>query len=213
MAKRSISKEELWKHYRTIIDEIGICDSVKSNYPEYFIEFCEILQKHSNSSKIYGLIDVKIAYNPKYPRSLVVYIIKENGDEDDVSIKDCIYGKKMNDKDKLNIAMRVAIQPQIDEYRKNITVYKCDLCSDYENIEIDHHSEKMPFVKLCCDFMKINTLSIPNTFDNTIGHQKCFRYIDHIFEEQWVRFHRENAILRMLCRRCNGSQPKYKHKN
>ena len=44
--------------------------------------------------------------------------------------------------------MRVSIQPQIDEYKNNNCIKVCELCGEHDRIEIDHHSEKMPFAKL-----------------------------------------------------------------
>ena len=38
---------------------------------------------------------------------------------------------------------------------------------------------------------------------------KCFTEIDYFFNENWIKYHKEHAILRMLCRKCNGAQPKY----
>ena len=41
--------------------------------------------------------------------------------------------------------------------------------------------------------------------ENNCWPQKM--YLHHKFEESWVKYHKQNAILQMLC---NGSQPKYK---
>ena len=202
----------LKNYFREIIDKIGVCDSVQSKYPNDFLDFCEVFKRHSDyPEKFIGLIDIKINYNPEFKNQLVVYIIKNNGEIDNVSVlNNCISGKP---KDYLKIAMRVSIQPQIDEYKNNNNIRVCELCGEHNRIEIDHHSVKTPFNKLYNDFISINSSrSLPNTFDDTQGHIKCFREIDNNFQEKWREYHKENAILRMLCRACNGSQPKYKIK-
>ena len=210
--QRFKSQASLKKHFREIIDKIGICDTVKTHYPQEFLDFCELFTRHSEyPDKFFGFVDIKIGYNPEFKNQLVVYIIKNNGEIDNVSVmNNCITGKP---KDNLKIAMRVSIQPQIDEYKNNNYIKVCEICGEHDRIEIDHHSEKMPFVKLYIDFMEINNLSIPTSFNDAKSHMKCFKEIDYQFKEKWIQYHKDNAILRMLCRTCNGSQPKYKKTN
>ena len=203
------TQASLKKHFREIIDRIGVCDSVKTEYPQEFLDFCEVFKRHSDyPDKFIGVVDIRINYNPEFKNQLVVYIIKTNGEIDNVSVmNNCITGKP---KDNLKIAMRVSIQPQIDEYKNNNYTNVCELCGEHGKIEIDHHSEKSPFAKLYIDFIETNTLPIPTSFNDTKSHMKCFKELDYNFEEKWIEYHKENAIFRMLCRKCNGSQPKYK---
>ena len=204
------TQSSLKKYFREIIDRIGICDSIKTKYPQEFLDFCQVFTRHSDyPDKFVDFVDIKIDYNPEIKNQLVVYIIKKNGEIDNVSVlKNCITGKPKNN---LKIAMRVSIQPQIDEYKNINYIRECELCGLHDRIEIDHHSEKMPFSKLYFDFMEMNKLPIPTSFNDTKSHMKCFNELDYEFEEKWIQYHKENAILRMLCRSCNGSQPKYKY--
>ena len=199
----------LKKYFREIIDRIGVCETIKTEYPQEYLNFCEVFTRHPEyPDKFFGFVDIKIDYNPEIKNQLVVYIIKNNGEIDNVSVlQKCITGKPKNN---LKIAMRVSIQPQIDEYRNTNFIRLCELCGISDRIEIDHHSEKMPFAKLYDDFMENNKLTIPTSFNNTKSHMKCFKESDYKFEETWVQYHKENAILRMLCRDCNRRQPKYK---
>lgn len=208
MLSHYTSQTTLKKHFREVIDSIGKCSSVKTKYPEYYLEFCEVFKRHSDyPNKFMDMEDIKIDYNPVYRKELVVYIIKSNGEVDDVSVlKNCITGKP---KDNLKIAMRVAIQPQIDEYRNAQQNLICELCNSTKRIEIDHHSILQPFAKLYHDFMMNTTLEIPTDFDNTIACLKCFKEKDNEFNDAWIQFHKEHALLRMLCKECNNSQPKY----
>jgi hypothetical protein len=201
------TQASLKKYFREIINKIGVCDSVKTKYPSEFFDFCELFKRHSDyPGKFIGFVDIKIDYNPIFINNLEVSIIKEDGSIDDVSVmNNCITGKP---KDNLKIAMRVSIQPQIHEYKNNNYIKVCELCGEHDRIEIDHHSEKSPFAKLYIDFLDINKL--PTTFNNTKSHMKCFKGLDYNFEKNWMQYHKENAILRTLCRKCNGSQKKYK---
>ena len=204
--KTQISRK---KHFREIINKIGVCDSVKTKHPIEFLDFCEIFENHSDyPEKFIGFVDIEINYNPVFGNQLVVYIKNDDGTIDDVSVlNNCITGKP---KDKLKIAMRVSIQPQIEEYKNNNCIKICEICGDNDRIEIDHHSEISPFAKLYIDFIEINILPITALFDDTKSHMKCFKDLDCNFEKNWTQYHKDNAILRMLCRTCNGSQPKYK---
>ena len=199
----------LKNHFRQIFNKIGVCDSVKTKYPTEFIDFCEVFKRHCDyPAKFIGFIDIKIGYNPKFINQLEVSIIKLDGSIDDVSVmNNCITGKP---KDSLKTAMRVSIQPQIEQYKNTNFIKVCELCSEHDRLEIDHHSEKTPFAKLYIDFLEINTLPIPTTFNNTKCHLKCFKEINYDFEKNWTQYHQENAILRILCRKCNSSQTKYK---
>ena len=210
MALPKIQKE-LKKYFRDKIDNIGECESIKTNHPEDFKEFCIMFERHPDyPDKFIGFDDIKIDYHPDYKTQLVVYITKNNGDIDDVSVlNSCVTGKP---KDKLKIAMRVASYPQSIEFKNKQSQYLCEICGKTDRIEIDHHSETMPFAKLYEKFMEANTIPIPVSFDNTQSHMKCFQAADTIFEESWINYHKQNAILRMLCRVCNGQQPKYKAK-
>ena len=204
------SQESLKKYFRNIINTIGQCNSVKTLHNIEFEDFCEVFKRHSDyPAKFIGLDDIKIDYNPVFKKELVVYIIKKDGTIDDVSVlNNCITGKP---KDNFKIAMRVSIQPQIEEYKNNNCNIFCEICNSYERLEVDHHSELSPFAKLYRDFMHTNMLPIPETFDNTESHMKCFNKVDHEFEKSWIQYHKENAILRTLCSTCNNSQPKYKN--
>lgn len=203
------TQSSLKNYFREVINKIGVCESVKTKYPQEYMDFCQVFTRHSEyPDKFFGFVDVKINFNPVFNNQLVVYIIKNNGDIDDVSVlNNCITGKSRNN---LKIAMRVSIQPQIDEYKNNNRIKVCELCGEHNRIEIDHHSEKMPFEKLYIDFMEINKLHIPTSFNDTKSHMKCFKEEDYCFEEKWIQYHKDNAILRMLCKTCNTSQKKYK---
>jgi hypothetical protein len=203
----------LKKYFCEIIHKIGKCNSIKTYYPEEFNDFMELFKRHSDyPNKFIGLIDIMIDYNPNFKNQFIVYIKKQNGDIDDVSIlNNCITGKP---KDELIIAMRNAIQPQIDEFKRNHkNICYCELCSETQYIEIDHHSEKIPFAKLYHDFMQINTISKPTSFENNVGFMKSFKNIDEEFKMNWIKYHKDHAILRFLCRKCNGSQPRYNPQN
>jgi hypothetical protein len=201
------TQQGLKTYFREKINRIGQCNSVKTTYPVDFSDFCEVFQRHPDyPEKFIGFTDIQIKYSLVFGNQLVVYIKKDNGTLEDVSVLNhCITSKSKNN---LKIAMRVAIQPQIDEYKLHCLQY-CELCNSHDKLEVDHHSEKAPFAKLYLDFMKHNTIPIPSSFDDTKSHMKCFQITDVEFSKSWIEFHKEHAMLRILCKKCNASQPKY----
>ena len=197
------TQKSLKEYFRKVIDNIGLCESVKTKHSEYYSDFIELFVRHPDyPDKIFGMVDIQIKLNPIY-KNLELCILYENGDCNDISYNLCVTGKPKN---KLKTAMRVSIQYQIDEYRDNNNSV-CETCQTTYHIQVDHI---VWFEKLYDDFMKINTLPLPTLFDETEGHLKCFTSDDDDFKNNWNHFHNEHAVLRMLCKSCNTSRPKYK---
>ena len=48
------------------------------------------------------------------------------------------------------------------------------------------------------DFMEINKLHIPTLFNDTKSHMKCFKEEDYSFQEKWLQYHKDNAILHIF---------------
>ena len=186
------------------IDKIGVCSSIKQFYPEEWDGFMYLFKRHSDyPEKFNGLTDIKIRYNPVYKTQLETIIVKNNGDEDDVSVlNNCITGKP---KDNLTIAMRNSIYPQIKEFKNN-SIMECVLCCNTKKIHIDHYEPQ--FIDLKTEFLSIWKGPLPNIFEANDSHSKIFNNIDNEFEKSWFEFHRTNAILRVLCKKCNLSRKK-----
>ena len=53
------TQKDLKKHFQNIIDKIGICESVKSNYPTDYLDFCDVFERHPNyPDKFIGFNDI-----------------------------------------------------------------------------------------------------------------------------------------------------------
>ena len=207
MYKSLTSQKKLKEYVRKKIDEIGICSSIKKYHPEEWDLFIYLFERHNNyPEKFDGLIDISIRYNPVYTNQLETIIIKDNGDEDDVSaLKKCITGKPM---DNLTIAMRNSILPQILEFRNNNSLI-CEQCKSIKNIEIDHFEPQ--FIELKTTFLDNWMGKSPIYFKQNKSHSKIFINNDINFENEWNEYHRKNARLRVLCKKCNSSRKKIRH--
>ena len=201
MYKSFNSQKKLKEHVRKIIDEIGECSSIKQYHPEQWDLFMYLFERHSNyPEKFDGLIDVSIRYNPVFKNQLETIIIKNNGQKDDVSVfNNCITGKP---KDKLTIAMRTSIIPQINQFRNKSSLI-CELCKSIKNIEIDHFEPQ--FADLKKTFLDNWKDTLPINFKQNKSHSKIFIENDINFKNEWNEYHRKNAKLRVLCKKCNLS--------
>ena len=205
MSYKGSSQKELKKYTRQVIDGIGICDSLKEKHPEEFDFFVNYLFiRHPNyPEKTEGLVDVIIKYNPF--GNLSVYFKKSDNQIEDISALDkCITGK---DKDNLYIAMRNSITPQIKDYRNKHPNLVCEICSNSENIEIDH--KEPHFIDIFSDFLNEQNYK-PTTFSSDKSHRKIFTEKDKDFKEKWIEYHKTKSILRPLCKKCNSSRKKHK---
>lgn len=199
-----LSQKVLKKQIKDVIQRIGYCDSIFTKYPNDYNFFLNIFKRHPNyPEKFCNLKDIRINYHPVFKNQLEVLIVREDGSFDDVSVlKKCVSGKN---KDNLSIAMRNCIFPQIKEFRESQLFLQCCICSNYDNIEIDHHEPD--FVVLQNNFLK-NEKNIPTKFDSDNCHIKKFTKEDKEFQDKWFLYHKENAKLRVLCSKCNNSKPK-----
>ena len=197
------TKKDLKFYTKNIINKIGLCNSIKNCYPLCYDLFLYLITRHPNYPNKFGnVIDFKIKYNPKFKKQLDIIFVKENGDEDNVSIiKKCIMGKKKNN---LNIAMRNSICSQISDFRRK-NIRKCVKCKSKKNLEVDH---KYPqFNILCKNFLKTQKY-IPKNFIDNEFHSKIFKKEDINFENNWYNYHKSNCNLQYLCKKCHNLKSK-----
>jgi hypothetical protein len=105
--------------------------------------------------------------------------------------------------------MRVAIEPQIEEYRKYNKLI-CIKCKSKIKPNVDHYNPK--FKDLKNDFLNVKN-NIPIFFSNNTSNQKCFTKEDEEFEKKWYEYHQQNAKLRILCSKCNQEREKPNYKS
>lgn len=110
-------------------------------------------------------------------------------------------------------AMRVAIKPQIHNFRYlSHGVRSCKLCGsmDANDLQVDHHPKK--FRHLTDDFLgccEAEDIEIPQEFAY-IPHGGRYTFInrkkDKAFREKWEMYHSNVAGLRFLCKKCNMAE-------
>lgn len=217
LGKKYKTQGEFQNYVKKIIyEDIGKCDDVKNTYPLEYNILVKILERHPNfTSKSENMCNIKIVCDELNINALKTIIVKEDGDEIDISWRCAISGKSKTPKYELISAMRSSIEEQIFQFKiENKTKMFCVLCNSCKDLQIDHNDEVgSAFDELVFNFIKENN-KIPTKFgdtnDNT--HRRCFLEIDKEFENKWCNYHRQNSKLRVLCKNCNISRPKTKNK-
>ena len=201
---------------KLIYEEIGVCHDIKNTYPDKYIILIQLLKRHPEfNSKSKNMCNIKIINDVLNKNALKTIIIKNDG-EIDISWRCAITGKHKSFKNELMSAMRSSIDEQIYDFKINCKNNSCELCDSVKGIQVDHNDTKnSAFDELAYKFVKENNdIKIPDNFGelNDGTHRKNFLEKDYIFRDKWVEYHRQNAILRMLCHKCNITRPKTKIK-
>lgn len=199
-----MNKTQQLKYFRKKINDIGLCNSLKHSYIDAYEELIELFQNHPEyPEKINNVVDIAIVYNKLNNSYFELQLIKNDGTTDDISYIKCI--QKPSKDSNLKSAMRYAIVDQILEFKNNCDELVCEICKSDYIIQIDH---VILFKQLYYDFLSQNTLPIPTTFDNTYYHSAMFKECDKEFENSWSDYHKNHALLRCLCNKCNQNRNK-----
>jgi hypothetical protein len=198
------TKKQLEQYIQHIISTIGICSSLL--YNEHYPFFIDLFQRHPRyPEKCKNMIDISIQPNIITPQYLELRLINSDGTTDAISWKQCVSGKARNP---FHCALRVAVDDQILSFRQSHPMI-CALCNkiDADEYHVDH---VMHFEQIVHDFLQMNQSNPPTVFQNTPDNRKTFTEDDHQYEHQWKLYHNTHAILRILCRSCNLTRPKWK---
>lgn len=200
--KRLKTQKDIKEYFQDKIKRIGVCDSIKTEYPNDYEEFLLLFKRHPDyPEKINGIIDLKLIINPLY-KCQSLLMVKLDNTLEDISYLKCVTQAA---KDKLKIAMRNSIVPQIYKFRESANLI-CTNCGSLDNLQVDHI---VHFEKLYLDFIDERN-NLPKSFDTNIGYTSIFKKEDILFETEWSNYHNINAKLQILCKRCNCSREKFK---
>lgn len=202
------SKKEFERYARELIyKKIGICDSVKGT--DYYEELIELLKRHHEfEDKSKNMNDLIIQKN-SVGNGLEIHFVDEYNNFTDISWRTAIKGKARSIQQNFTNALRETIFNQIMEFKKN-NVNVCELCNSSKEVEY-HVDHKIHFQKLVVEFLDKNKLPVPKTFGNTNDgrNRTVFLKQDEEFKASWENYHKDNAVLRILCKDCNLSRKNY----
>ena len=109
-----------------------------------------------------------------------------------------------NIKGNLNDAFRRAVDPQIKEFRQQVKYY-CSKCKKkIDPIDSHVHHKNLSFNTLVKNFKKLYNYTDEQLYSSVYKRwDKRFFEEDSIAKERWVKFHKENATLELLCKPCH----------
>lgn len=198
-----MTKKAQLEYYKRLINDTGLCSSLKSKFPVIFEKLMELFVNHPDYPlKIENVVDIAIIRNKINTKYFELQLIKENNDTDNISYIACI-NKPKSDKF-LKEAMRFSILSQILDFKNNQNKLECSICKSTEDIQIDH---LILFKDLYDEFIKTQK-NIPSQFDENYYNAAQFKPEDEGFENAWKQFHKQKAELRCLCKNCNLTRKK-----
>ena len=206
------TQSEMDKYVRELIKSIGICDSVIKISDIVFNELLLIVNRHPDKDKIKNIVDFKIVNNKLNRHAYELNIIKSDGVIEDISWKICVSGKKKSNKQQLHSAYRYSVDEQIYSFKQIVSLEYCSLCKNkcslFGGAHIDH---VIHFEKMCIDFQNEINIIPPSDFDTALdgSNRHIFKNSDSDYDNAWRIYHKNNAILRVLCRDCNLKREKY----
>lgn len=200
------SKKAAETYVRGIVHDLGLCESVRLASVDTFARLCDVLSCHPRScEKLRDLVDLRITRNAINPRAFEIRVVRSDGSNEDISWRACIHGKG---NDPLSSAFRASVVDQILAFKRTADVSRCEMCNTTTNAATVHVDHVVHFATLTRDFVAESGLTPPSNFkDATRTNVKVFRECDRNFEDAWREYHKERALLRVLCCRCNLRRP------
>ena len=183
------NRQALKAHVKPVVDSLGVCEIPPSH--ELFAFMVDLFSNHPDSRKVKP---VKFSRDMSDYGSLVFFY---HTAEEKVDFSwDVCCGFTKSSKEKLNCALRNAIQPFMSEFRKSLPKEECVFCKSTEKIQIDHI---YPF-SLIRDQFLIGRTEIPTQFRGNI----FFQMDECDFKTEWVAYHNKIATYQPLCKPCNS---------
>ena len=207
------TKKAAEDYVRKLLVEIGFCSSVKARGHDYFDVLLAVASRHPNhTEKLIDVVDFSVQRNVMNPKAYELYVLNSNGKRTDISWRICVSGKPKSTKTDLYSAMRYSVEDHIAAYRHDCITLHCALCASSIADCMYHVDHVVHFEKLVIDFLNAQPkASVPSEFmeckDGT--NRYVFKAEDQAFSDAFYMYHKEHAMLRKVCPKCNMTRPKH----
>tara|TARA_B110000046_G_C12920816_1_gene367058 strand:+ start:141 stop:884 length:744 start_codon:yes stop_codon:yes gene_type:complete len=207
------TKKELTAHVRQLLKQYEYGDKIKGK-DDVFMR-C-LINKHAKSEEKIGcgIKEIVVRKSRKNHLDKVVYIIRIDGSETDISWTKCITNPPPSSQ--VKDAARCLIRSQIDDFKKQCFAGNDTVICPITKIEIDKylcaidHCYPETFDRIfedwCAsenvDVKEIQTVDIIDTLDKT--------FANNILQNSWVIFHQDHCHLQAVHYKANlslGSGP------
>ena len=203
-----VNSDDLKRYTTDLIMRIKECKSLRHEYPQEFLFFRKLLNRHPEKNKkgVYRLIDIEFRKFPitkkiiKYS-DIQIFIHFKDGKSDSISWSKCIKGEDNPIQQKLVWAMRSSIKEQVQEFKATQVNVPCLFCNTNDYLTVDHI---IKFRDIAKDFIDLYP-NHPMQFQKNNLAQEVFRddKEDQEYMKKWQDYHRQRAQLRILCIDCN----------
>ena len=203
--------KDLKTYVSEILSNIGKSISVKESNIESYNFLLDLCKRHpSANEKLKNILDFQILQERN---GYAIIIVNTDYTTTSISIACCISGKGTPTRQLFCQVLRSCITPQIYSFKKTADKTVCLLCnrsllSNDVEIHIDHHEPQ--FNQIVSDFLILKKITIP--IDYVAGGlfgEKYFKTEDKHIEDDFNKYHKEVAVLRVLCAKCNESRPHF----
>ena len=199
-------REDLLKEYvKKLLVKTGEKDSLYKSNPSLFLFMKKLLMNHPDKERkgVLDMIDIKFklfdSRKPIKDYSDLQVIIVTSKKEESISWSKAVTGVDNCVEQKLYRAMRYSIKNEMYIYKNISDKKKCELCNKKTDLTVDHINK---FRILFQEFITKYPL-YPELFDKGPKGQEIFKIQDNKYENLWLSYHKENALLRILCYDCN----------
>jgi hypothetical protein len=192
-------------YVRGVITDIGICSSVKSVKMSSYETVLDIIEQHPDANvKLEGVDDFCITKNGT---GFTLWTLKNKEIIDRISYIQCA-GKKISIAGSFNMCLRNSIVMQIRNFRNAHTLKICALChidlTEETGCDVDHVKH---FSTMVSEFILMQpSFTYPVETKQYTEESVGRRLLDSGMEERFQQYHKQNAILRLTCTRCNNKR-------
>lgn len=195
------TKKALHEYTEQLLLQKGICEINKTDND--FLFFISLYsRKPSHSSFVNSICKFKISLDPvKQNKPNYVSCVDCNNNEYSFSWRACCDGCDATPTNKLKEACRTSIQHQTSDFWMNNNT--CNGCGKHKSdgCEVDHVNE---FSNIYKNFMEQINMPIPTVFNGHPKTSQCmFKPSDALFERTFQHYHKEHAVLQLLCKECH----------
>ena len=203
------TQKQLKEHVYALLIRIGKTTSVKDADLESYKFLLELCRRHpSADSKLKDIIDFQILQEIK---CLSLAIVNSDYTMTSISLACCISGKSTPTRQLFNQVLRSIIYPQISIFKRGADKSVCKLCNislltNNVEIHIDHHEPQ--FHRIVSDFIQLNNIELPTDYiSGGIMGEKFFNPEHQHIGDAFLKYHKDVAVLRVLCSKCNETRP------
>ena len=201
------------RYVRGVIEEIGVCDSVKAVSMDAYDTVLAIVQNHPEATaKLKGIEDFYIKKNI-YGVGFTLMIKKTGGVITDVSYIASATGKGPSPRTVFHACLRVSVDPQIRKFKDDCTDKICamPLCSKKLTKDTGREADHVDhFATIVDDFIKMQPAPFTYPTETKECNDGTYRFrltdADSELEEAFMVYHEQKAKLRLTCKICNNSR-------